>query len=250
MIGEKLECELGELGLNYLVYLSADVSEKKIESLAEYVSPMDQPILLFDLYRFVDAMGFSIAFNVVIKELLISGLDFSEDSGNLGGVVFQNCYFESIDFEGNLDPLRVPRFQNCIIENIFGRTSIEDLPKNRIEESCKIEKFTSNTRTNSGIRELDLPPNQKVMLIILKKLFLQSLSGRKEKALYAGLDISEKRLVPEIIKMLKSEGLIVEYKKPKYSIWIPQKAAHKRVLGIVSNPHSSKDELLGKCLSL
>jgi len=89
---------------------------------------------------------------------------------------------------------------------------------------------------------------EKVLLTILKKIFIQSGSGRKENALLRGLDHNSRRLVPDILRLLQSEGVIVPYRRGglDMTIWLPERGKMARVARIIESPRTCGDDLLKK----
>jgi hypothetical protein len=95
---------------------------------------------------------------------------------------------------------------------------------------------------------MDLPLGEKVLLTVLKKIFIQSGSGRKENALLRGLDHNARRLVPAILRLLQSEGVISPYRRGglDMTIWVPNRGQMRRVAKIIESPHTCSDPLLKK----
>lgn len=83
--------------------------------------------------------------------------------------------------------------------------SKEDLPSEVFDDDCDFEEF-SDARTNADIFELQLPEGTKVLLTVLKKLFMQRGSGRRESAFTRGLDHRARRLVPDVLDLIKRKG--------------------------------------------
>jgi hypothetical protein len=85
---------------------------------------------------------------------------------------------------------------------------------------------------------------EKVLLITLRKLFVQSLSGRAESALYRGLDVDERRYVADVLRLLKRHELAVEYSRGDGVIWLPVRKALNRVKEILRAPNQSSEEVV------
>ena len=90
-----------------------------------------------------------------------------------------------------------------------------------------------------------------MLLTVLKKIYLQSGSGRKENALHRGLDHHSRRLVPDVLRLLQTDGLISKYKRGgDLTIWIPDRAFMARVAKIIASPSACGDPLLVKAADL
>lgn len=188
--------------------------------------------------------------------LAVVGLDFtghdlrfSDDTVNLSAITFSNCLFDGIELSSSLDGQHLPYFKSCLIERIAGRVSINDLPSDRFSSDCEITAFDS-TSTSGAIRSAQISTGEKVLLITLKKLFIQSLSGRSESALYRGLDINERRYVPDILKLLARHTLSREYSRGDGVVWLPTRKALSRVKKLVAAPNECGESIVAEARAL
>ena len=159
--------------------------------------------------------------------------------GNLQGVVLDNCLIEHVRFDVNL-PTKVV-FRKCMIDRVEGVAASRELPA--MFDNCEVVEF-DNTQTNTAIMRSDLTPSVKVLLTIIRKLFLQRGSGRVESALYRGLDERYTRYVETILQHLDSSGIIFSHPSPRGTIWHGNRAERARMLRILEKPTTSDDELL------
>jgi hypothetical protein len=110
-----------------------------------------------------------------------------------------------------------------------------------------VDRFTHTTTTTDGILDLDLAPGVKVGLTVLRKLFLRPGAGRKEKALYCGLDQRLRVFVPEVLRILQQEGLIVKNARSSQEpVWLPTRSSLARVARILEAPQASPDVCVRK----
>ena len=129
-----------------------------------------------------------------------------------------------------------------------------DLCRNQICQKINLLKIVSMKNLSIAHRQqmqslqAQQPLGVRVLLTTLKKLYLQSGSGRKNSALFRGLDQRGRALVPEIIQLLKSEGLII--KAGDDEIWIPTRSESLRVKQIMAAPFASRDALIIKASKL
>jgi hypothetical protein len=142
---------------------------------------------------------------------------------------------------------KLPVFSSCYVGEIEGRLSIDDLPVGLFDEQCVIDAFASSEKTTKAIINSDLPLGVKVLLTILKKLYQQSGSGRKEKALMSGLDHHARRLVQDVLKIAQAESLAIPYKRGVLSLWLPNRNLSARAAKIISAPTESGDSAVEKC---
>lgn len=168
-------------------------------------------------------------------------LEFHPELADLRNVTFSHCMFARVLLEASAPSARVPHFDNCLFDQIDGRMSKEDLPEDRFA-SCEVTTFESSS-TSGSIRESQLSTGEKVLLITLRKLFVQSLSGRAEGALFRGLDVDERRCVPDVLKLLTRHGLATQYSRGDGVVWLPARKALSRVKRILVAP-AECDELV------
>jgi hypothetical protein len=91
---------------------------------------------------------------------------------------------------------------------------------------------------------------EKVLLITLRKLFIQSLSGRSESALFRGLDINERRYVPDVLKLLSRNGLAREYPRGDGVVWLPTRKELNRVKRIIAAPSECSEPVVTESRAL
>ena len=141
----------------------------------------------------------------------------------------------------------MPSFRECYIDEMEGRVSREDLPPGKFDEKCTIENFSKTAETTAQVLTLGLPLGTRVCLTVLKKLYEQSGSGRKENALYRGLDNHASRLVSDVLQILQSEGIAIPDRSRQETIWRPNRSSRIRVGRILTAPTAENDDVLKKC---
>lgn len=170
-------------------------------------------------------------------------LIFDNNSGDLSKLSFSNCLFEEIQISPECKQEHMPYFDTSLIERIIGRTSIEDLPRNKFSKSCEFISFDS-VKTSEAIRASTFGTVERVMLVTLRKLFIQSITGRLESALYRGLDVEERRAVPDVLRILTKHSLIKAGPRRDGVIWMPNRKEIPRVRRIISAPTESRDQII------
>ena len=68
---------------------------------------------------------------------------------------------------------------------------------------------------------LSLPLGTRELLTILRKLYARRGSGRRESALYRGLDPRAQQLVEDVLRSLRREGFAIKSKQAEQAIWLP-----------------------------
>ncbi len=186
----------------------------------------------------------------------VVGLDFSghdirflDDAVDLSRITFSSCLFDGIELSSAINSMHLPHFKSCLIERIVGRVSFDDLPSDRFSADCEVTSFDS-TSTSGAIRSAQMSTGEKVLLITLRKLFIQSLSGRSEGALYRGLDINERRYVPDVLKLLGRHGLAREYSRGDGVVWLPTRRALARVKKLIAAPNECGEPVVAEARAL
>ena len=158
---------------------------------------------------------------------------------NVAAIVLESCLIDQIRLDVNV-PTDVI-FRKCMIDRVEGVAASRELPA--MFDNCEIVEF-DNTQTNTAIMRSDLPPSVKVLLTIIRKLFLQRGSGRVEAALYRGLEERYTSHVEPILQHLDSSGIIFSHPSPRGIIWHGNRAERTRMLRILEKPSKSDDMLL------
>lgn len=150
-------------------------------------------------------------------------------------IKFQQCLVDTLDVSGWEENSFGPSFQACLIGQIDGLSSMPQWLDTSFVE-CDIESFSSESQTTAGILTLSIPLREKIALTILKKIYLQRGSGRKEGALYRGLDHATRKNVPSVLSALITEGWIVKTSARKHVIYLPVKGQRPAALRILEKP--------------
>ena len=183
--------------------------------------------------------------NLFINEVLIPLLVIEDAEQDLKAVQFQNSIIGMLEVSSGLAPTKMPRFSRCHFGLVEGFAGESDLPEQVFVE-VTIDSFENAAQTTNAILSLSLPLGTRVLLTILKKLYAQRGSGRRESALYRGLDPRAQQLVPQVLNLLRREGFVVRGRQGDDVVWLPSKSsdARRRVLSLMAAPSSSADPLL------
>jgi hypothetical protein len=176
----------------------------------------------------------------VRQSYLIEGVIFeylSPDEGHptLAKATLQDCVIDNLDI-GNLENIDdCPSFQSCLIGYLDGATSIPSWLASKFSD-CEIDRYSEQLQTTAGIMQLKLPSEQRVALTILKKVYSQRGSGRKESALSRGLDPQSRMLVPGILSDLVSNGWIWRSSSRGENIYLPVRGRRPDALRALDKP--------------
>jgi hypothetical protein len=243
-----LQCPLGDLGVEVcaLKAQAKGVSGGKISVAIQEAVSEGCHVLAGDIVRILLSLRIGYTGTpVFVSNVFLPGIYLDENSPRLADVEFQDCMFQSLEVDHKLVPENLPTFVRCYFGEVEGRMGPEDLPT-EIFKDCVFDSFVESAQTTSRILDSTLEMGTKVLLTILKKVYFQRGSGRKESALYRGLDHRARRLVPEVIDLLAGENLIVKSKCHEGNIWLPIRAHSVRVQRILAAPNRTADALLSK----
>jgi hypothetical protein len=242
------ECPLGLIGIGVCIENTKDriTSGKLIAAATHASNAVGFAVLTLDLVQIAVECAANFDSLVQVRDVLIPSLDLHQRIGDCSKLTFRDCYFSRLELDPDVSVSYLPHFESCFFVQVDGRASKSDLPKRAFDETCEFDKFSDAPETTDAISAMDLPLGEKVLLTILKKVFIQSGSGRKENALLRGLDHNARRLVPDILRLLQAEGLINPYRRRglDMTIWVPDRSKKARVARIIDSPRTCNDLLL------
>ena len=154
------------------------------------------------------------------------------------GLELQGCMINLVRFGREGSEVNIVR---CSILKLEGISDQSGLPPAFVE--CDIDEF-DDRGTNAAIVRSELPGPVKVLLVMIKKLFLQRGSGRLESALTRGVTDSLQPLVAPVRDLLLSQGIVYYHVTDSRTIWHGNRTHRARVLKILESPTSSNDPLL------
>lgn len=241
---------LGQLGRELAANLSQSkgFNDNKITSAIHQAARSEnRDILCADLVEILKETKYSFRGSpIAIQEVMIQDTSFGDAGQDFSSVNYKSCLFQRLEIPPDADPNLLPRFSDCYVSVIEGRISIADLPKGVFDTKCVFDEFGDSAASTNAIMALSLPMGIRVLLTVLKKLYLQPGSGRKESALFRGLDHKAKSLVPEILQLLRREGLVVKSSAGDETVWLPVRSEGVRVRRLISAPTIGDDPLIKK----
>jgi hypothetical protein len=240
-------CPLGELGTNIV---SEKVVEKGIDSavfgiaLARATEQEETQQLAMDLaVTLIASPEIAIEESYKVQAAVCSRLMIDDFSRDFSSIEFSDCLFSELEVSQDVPKSRLPMFNRCIIGTVDGFFGSTDLPSNF--SKCDVTNFAFGSTTAAEIMRADIPEGLKLLMTVLRKLFLQKGAGRQENALYRGaIDARSRRLIPEIMQVVARHG-IAEYSRYRArDSWLPNRAETDRVRKILRQPMTSNDPLV------
>ncbi len=188
--------------------------------------------------------------DLFIKEVLIPYL-LLDGTGLLNKVQFQDTIVGVLSVPSGSPVSNIPRFLRCHVGSVEGFSGLGDLPKENFVD-VTVDNFENIAETTDAILSLSLPLGTRVLLTVLRKMFAQRGSGRRESGLYRGLDPRARQLVDAVLRLLSREGFAIKCRRADEVIWLPAKSSdiRRRALSILAAPTTSNDHLISQSRDL
>ncbi|RFU36841.1 NACHT domain-containing protein [Actinomadura logoneensis] len=184
----------------------------------------------------IDSRHFGKAF--LIEGVIFPFLSISGDDPVFANTIFSDCVIEVMDLSLVAQGDSFPDFKQTLIGYVEGVSGIPEWLRDNFTD-CDIERFSIDSETTSGIMDLHLPRDRRVALTVLKKIYNQAGSGRKEEALPRGLDMASRELLQDVIGRLVSMGWIEEKRGSRGRIlYVAVKGKRKDALKALESPAS------------
>lgn len=130
---------------------------------------------------------------------------------NLSELTLRDCVIGEIELGDDATEARLPRFERCLIGRLNGRVGRSDVPAS-FDSGTNVELFGGGVETTSQILALPISTPRRVLLTLVRKLFMLRGGGRRESALLRGLPSAQRALVPQLIAILHRHGAILRSK--------------------------------------
>ena len=160
------------------------------------------------------------------------------------GLTLTDCMINLVRYDDRQSEIT---FRNCSIVRVEGIGGSRALPA--CLSDCDVDLF-DDRQTNAAIIRSNLSEPLKVLLVMIRKLFLQRGSGRAETALHRGVNDGLQPYVDSVRDLLESEGVIYSHSAGGQKIWHGSRSNRGRMLRILESAESSGDPLVQKVAGL
>lgn len=240
--------EMGDLGCALASINPLIATGRQISVALDFGAENEAPYVAFDLVRILQQKGLDYAgFGAIISDGLFDTYELT-GAPNLNGVEFEGCLLSRIEIS-DVDA-ECPVFRNCHVDDVYGAVGLKDLPPALVASRGGLARFVDEAKTNADILDLSIPLSVKVLMTVLRKLFVQPGRGRRENAFYRGLDARAKAYVPDILSLIDQLGFAKPYRNHGPSVWITNRSKAKDAHSILSAPAQANVPLLGKVRTL
>lgn len=163
----------------------------------------------------------------------------SLDEVALRNISFRNCIIRELQLAESAEKQGV-NFSACLIGRVIGASNRSGVPLGIVSGDCEIEAF-DNLSTNSAVLKLDLAPQIKALLTVLRKLYKQAGGGRKVAAFSRGITRSDVlRYVDPVLAILQRNQFVSVFN----SVVHPVRHQAGRVEAILASPALSDDPVV------
>lgn len=223
-VAAKISVALGQAGQN----------EKLAATSADLMSILiDQQINYSGIPLVIQDANFS-------QILVDPELDFSS-------ITLTRCIIDTVELgraSAAKDARNSLHFHDCVIDRLEGAISERDVPAGVLTGSTSVETYAAFTATNDAVMKSALSDPVKVLLTILRKLFMQRGTGRQYSALRRGLPPNLVKYVDPIVSQVKAKKFAEDVYLDRRTILIPNRAKSSDALAIINGPNTSTHPLI------
>lgn len=186
---------------------------------------------------------------LTLREVSIEELDLTDTTHAGAGLTFKQCLISTLYLPENAAAdNNLPKFIQCELEHVDGRVDETNLAASMFKD-CTFGTFSATLATNAAVMDArDLEPGVKVLVTVLRKLFLQKGAGRKQNAFYRGIGGASgttTKIVDKILDSLENADFARPTKQGGAErVWYPNRRLAARAKAIVANPKGSKESLV------
>lgn len=241
-----VQCHLLDVGYAMFEHKCKAYTQKQIGALLNSCLRQENQYVKSDAVMLMQRLNIPIVDTVYIQG--VSGKVCIDCEFDMHNVTYADCVFDSVEIDGVVNEPFLPKFQGSYIEKVDGIfESSKDL---LFDDNCQVFEYVDDLKTTNAIMNTPLDTQVKVLVSILKKLYIQRGAGRLESAFLRGLDTNAKRYVGDILRLLQTEGLAVKLARSGKEIWLAEMRNFPRVGKIISAPMTCNDKLVSKVVQL
>lgn len=240
---------MGVLGqsLGELKFTDKGMTANQVAGKAPQLNSQDMTsAIILDLVQIALRMGPKTSLpSIYIDDIGIESLILGDEQCDLDSVKIRKSTIGTLDLSEFGGDYNLPIFIECDFGLIKGIGGPDALPDSNFIK-CHHPAFDAASKTISGIMSMPgLSDRQKVMLSVLKKVYMQAGGTRRENALGRGLGQKQARLVEEVVEYLVSENVLIKSRGGGHNLYSSTRKHAQRVRKMIESGASSDDSLLG-----
>ena len=240
--------EMRDLGCGLAATKTGSITSKQLCAALDIAGDRDAPYISFDILRMLQQRGDDyVGAGVIIRDGLFENFEITGDI-DFSKIILEECLISQVEIAdiGADGPI----FRNCHIDRLFGAIGKNDMPPALKGSASGVSIFVDEALTNADILELPIPLSLKVLMTVLRKLFVQPGRGRKENALYRGLDGRARSYVSEILELLEQMDFAHPHRIGGPAVWFSNRSRTKQAHRILKSPQQTSEPLASKVRSL
>jgi hypothetical protein len=243
--------QVGQLGIGIASFKLQRSTPKQVsQALSVAAEKLSASILGIDLIKIMQNLNFDYVNDKInIRDAFVSEFEIV-GSVDLAKIELVECYFGLVDVDIGGGELKGPWLLGCHISEISGVISRNEIPDLITANGSEWDKITDDATTNADILSLTVPLSVRVLMTVLRKLFVQSGAGRKENSFYRGLDQRGRSYVSDVLEMVATQEFARPYRLNGPRVWIPNRAHAKEAHEILRAPQSTRHPLLDRVRAL
>lgn len=141
------------------------------------------------------------------------------------------------------------RLEGCLIQHLIGAFGNADVPG--WLATCDVSNFHESRQTNAAIAsDSSIPGAMRVLLTVLRKLYMQRGTGRQEQALSRGLDLGLREMVAPVLEVVERHRLAFPVRRGAITVWQPLAGQRGRVLALLAAGVASTDSAARDVLAI
>lgn len=143
---------------------------------------------------------------IFIDKLNIDHWVLSETASRLGKISLRDCYITSLLVQPAINPSQSFILQECCIEKLSAYCASSTL--DNILLNCLVQEEANDELACNHYFDLSLSPVVQLLCTILRKIYVQSVGGRIERALKSGVPNGSTETIDYILNELRRNGFL------------------------------------------
>lgn len=243
-ISDRLRASVRAMGATGLAVLDVVVPEDLSENLLNQALEEATSAPKLDVFQLMARRGVLARANGRVGDISAESIEINGIRDYGGRLTIVDSYVDRVVLEVGSEKSFNIALSSTYVKEVVGPSGKLDLPAGLLDDDCEVVSWTGEFATNAQVFDTISDVRVAVLITVLRKLFLQSGSGRKEDALFRGLGPDAQRYVGPITAILQRAGIASSIKKRGVSLWIPDRSAQGRAERMVKAPNTSADPIV------
>lgn len=242
-------CVLGRLGVESLAMGIVDhnISIKQCLASAKHAcEDLRCDALAAEILWAVSYSGHGITEEFMLRSCETPPIVLEDHVGDMSKVTLRDGIVPSLYADSIDNARKVPGIGgNSYIGTIEGEVAKRQFGVNSIEDAVEVGNSVCDPKTNAQVLEMhSVPLGVRVLVVALKKLFVQRGAARKQSAFARGLDAEARVLVDDVLGLIIKHKLAYIAKQSGDVLYVPMRDVTPRAMAIIANHMTSRDPIV------